>query len=209
MLYALRKLIAIVFLGGIVWFVYKDLDYLDQPWFMHALGILAIVFAVFWLIVPLLVVKLRIRQRLEQNTKRYEDWLAEHGSSTPQPIEQRSGRIRYEPGELLYFHEKGTLYVPSGTEFEKASARGRPGDVAFPYLAGVNRKIQRVHCLFTDRRLIFCGKTLERSFAYSDVHKTTVAPGGLVFTVAGGVRLAFTFQNPLVAADILKGIRSC
>ncbi len=209
MLYALRKLIAIVFLGGIVWFVYRDLDYLDQPWFMHALGILATIFAVFWLIVPLLVVRLRIRRRLDQNRKRYEEWLAELGPGELQPMAKRVGRVQYEPGETLYFHEKGTLYVPSKAGFDEVSAKGRPGDVAFSDLTGVNRKIQRVHCLFTDRRLVFSGKTLEKSFALSDLHKIKTTPGGLVFTVAGGLRLAFTFQNPLVAADILKRIRSC
>ena len=51
--YALRKLIAFVFLGGMFWFIYQDLDNLDKPWFMHALGLITISFAFFWLIIPM------------------------------------------------------------------------------------------------------------------------------------------------------------
>ena len=55
MIYALRKLIAFVFLGGMFWFIYQDLDNLDKPWFMHALGMIAIAFAFFWLLIPMVV----------------------------------------------------------------------------------------------------------------------------------------------------------
>ena len=54
MIYALRKLIAFVFLGGMFWFIYQDLDNLDKPWFMHALGMLTVPYAIamivfFWI----------------------------------------------------------------------------------------------------------------------------------------------------------------
>ena len=55
MIYALRKLIAFVFLGGIFWFIYQDLDNLDKPWFMHALGMITVAFAFFWLLIPMVV----------------------------------------------------------------------------------------------------------------------------------------------------------
>ena len=77
MLYALRKLIAFMFLGGMFWFIYQDLGNLDKPWFMHALGLITISFAFFWLLIPMAVVKLRIRRRLKQNRERYEKWLAD------------------------------------------------------------------------------------------------------------------------------------
>ena len=63
MIYALRKLIAFVFLGGMFWFIYQDLGNLDQPWFMHALGLITIAFAFFWLLIPVAVVWYRIRCR--------------------------------------------------------------------------------------------------------------------------------------------------
>lgn len=208
MLYALRKLIALVFLGGIVWFIYRDLDYLDQPWFMHALGVLAVVFAVFWLIVPLLVVRMRIRKRVAQNRERYGKWL-ESRPPEPQPLARRSNEhVRLEPGEKVFFHEKGTLYVPSGAGFDAVAAKGRPGDVAFSALTGVNRKIQRVHYMLTGDRLIFSGKTLEHSVPLRDIAKAAPTPGGIVFHVAGGPRLAFTFQNPLIAADVFGRVAS-
>ena len=56
MIYALRKLIAFVFLGGMFWFIYQDLDNLDKPWFMHALGLITVAFAFFWLLIPMVVV---------------------------------------------------------------------------------------------------------------------------------------------------------
>ena len=80
MTYALRKLIAFVFLGGMFWFIYQDLDNLDKPWFMHALGMLAVVFAFFWLLIPMVVVRLRIRHRVGRNQERYDRWLAEGGT---------------------------------------------------------------------------------------------------------------------------------
>ncbi len=64
--YALRKLIAFVFLGGMFWFVYQDLDNLDKPWFMHALGLITIAFAFFWLLIPMIVVELRISGKTGQ-----------------------------------------------------------------------------------------------------------------------------------------------
>ena len=68
----------------------------------------------------------------------------------------------------------------------------------------------------TTRRLAFAGKGLDIRIPWEELKKYTVMPGGIVFesthpkqnTAADGgmsaVRFAFTFQNPLVVADILK-----
>ena len=114
-LYALRKLIAFVFLGGMFWFIYQDLDNLDKPWFMHALGLITIAFAFFWLLIPMIVVKLRIRRRIRQNRVRYEKWLADGGVASIHPRPAQKARLNpVDPGELAFSHEKGTLYILSG-----------------------------------------------------------------------------------------------
>ena len=77
MTYALRKLIAFVFLGGLFWFIYQDLDNLGEDWFMHALGLITVVFALFWLFIPMVVVWTRRRRRVRRNCERYEKWLSE------------------------------------------------------------------------------------------------------------------------------------
>ena len=68
----------------------------------------------------------------------------------------------------------------------------------------------------TNRRLAFAGKDLDIRMPWEELKKFTVMPGGIVFeathikqnaaTVGGmaSTRFAFTFQNPLVAADILR-----
>lgn len=68
----------------------------------------------------------------------------------------------------------------------------------------------------TNRRLAFAGKDLDIRIPWEELKKFTVMPGGIVFeathimhntaTVDGmsSTRFAFTFQNPLVTADILR-----
>ncbi len=220
MIYALRKLIAFVFLGGMFWFIYQDLDNLDKPWFMHALGMIAIVFASFWLLIPMIVVWFRIRRRCMQNRERYQKWLAAGGVGQIKERPARNARLELEPGEQAYFHEKGTLYVEQVEkwEIEKSDVPrpvGRPSDVAFP---GYRRKChvcQRTHCYITNRRVAFAGKDLDIRISFAELKKFSIMPGGIVFeaghwkpnTAPAGsetaIRFAFTFQNPLVAADIL------
>ena len=205
MIYALRKLIAFVFLGGMFWFIYQDLDNLDKPWFMHALGLIAIVFAFFWLLIPMVVVRFRIAARRRQNRARHAEWRSALGPGGPQPLEKGGERLLLEDGERVYFHERGTLYVRAGAGFDEVSVRGRPGDVAFPRLRHLGRKIQRVHFYLTDRRLVFRGKELDRAYALSAVSSFADTPGGIVFSLPAGDggELAFTFRNPLVVLDVL------
>ena len=211
MLYALRKLIAFVFLGGMFWFIYQDLDNLDQPWFMHALGLITIVFAFFWLLIPMVVVKLRIHRRLKQNRERYEKWLADGGIATIRPRPAQKVRLNpVDPDEQAFFHEKGTLYVSRDAFGIDISERpvGRPSDVAFPGRRRDCHVCQRTHCYFTNRRVVFEGKGLDISIPFADLSKTMVTPGGIVFEAASAMRFAFTFQNPLVAADVLERART-
>ena len=205
MIYALRKLIAFVFLGGMFWFIYQDLDNLDKPWFMHALGMIAIAFACFWLLVPMVVVWLRIRRRNAQNRERYRKWLADGGIATIAERPARNSRLDLEPGEQMYFHEKGTLYI----EGEKVAGGGsvdrplgHPSDVAFPGYRRNCHVCQRTHCYITNRRVVFVGKELDIRISLADLRKFSIMPGGIVFDAAE--RLAYTFQNPLVAADVLR-----
>ena len=88
------------------------------------------------------------------------------------------------------------------------SVSGRPGDVAFPRLRHLRRKIQRVHFYLTDRRVVFLGKELDRAFALSDDLSFSDTPGGIVFSFpsAEGGEMAFTFRNPLVVADVLRAV---
>ena len=216
MIYALRKLIAFVFLGGMFWFIYQDLSNLDKPWFMHALGMIVIAFAFFWLLIPMVVVWFRIRRRRAQNQVRYAKWLAAGGVAQICERPARNARLDLEPGEQACFHEKGTLYAARGGQGDAERPLGRPSDVAFP---GYRRKChvcQRTHCYMTTRRLAFAGKDLDIRIPWGDLRKFTVTPGGIVFEVArqrphaiaeadsSAVRFAFTFQNPLIAADVLQ-----
>ena len=210
MIYALRKLIAFVFLGGMFWFIYQDLDNLDKPWFMHALGLITIAFAFFWLLIPMVVVHFRIRRRRIHNRERHAKWREEHGDSPPKPLPDGNARISLEPGEHVYFHEKGTLYATREAALGEVSWNGRPSDVAFPRFSRACRRIQRTHCYLTDRRIVFAGKELFRPVPFAELKSFADAPGGLVFRVSGpetDARLAFTFQNPLIAADVLRFLK--
>ena len=207
MTYALRKLIAFVFLGGMFWFIYQDLDNLDQPWFMHALGMITIAFAFFWLLIPMVVVRLRIRRRRMQNKERYQAWLAEGGLATVRPRPAKKVRLEaVDPNEQAFFHEKGTLYVGLGSAGIDVSERpvGRPSDVAFPGHRHDCHVCQRTHCYFTNRRVVFEGKGLDINIPFADLKKTMVAPGGIIFESLSAQCYAFTFQNPLVVADVLR-----
>lgn len=207
MLYALRKLIAFVFLAGIFWFIYNDPAEIGSPWFMHTLGVITFLFAFFWMVIPVLVVRMRIRKRQRQNVLRYAEWRKELEGQNLQPLVYKTNKLVLAEGETVWLHEKGTLYVVPRTGFDEISVKGRPGDVAFPGLRRNMRKIQRTHCYFTERRIMFAGKTLSYSLSYSELKKFVDKPGGLVFVVGKGEKnytLAFTFQNPLIAADYLK-----
>ena len=223
MIYALRKLIAFVFLGGMFWFIYQDLGNLDKPWFMHALGLITIAFAFFWLLIPMVVVWFRIRRRRAQNQERYRKWLADGGIANISERPARNARLDLEPGEQAFSHEKGTLYVEKVRRGEGEKVRrgegekvGRPSDVAFPGYRRDCRICQRTHCYMTNRRLAFAGKDLDIRIPWEGLKKFTVMPGGIVFEAThivhntamvdgmSSTRFAFTFQNPLVAADILR-----
>ena len=210
MIYALRKLIAFVFLGGMFWFIYQDLDNLNKPWFMHALGLITVAFAFFWLLIPMIVVHFRIRRRCAQNRERYAKWRAELGEGAPQPQMRRHIPVSLEPDELVYFHEKGTLYATKGAAIGDVSRAGRPSDVAFPRFNRLCSRIQRTHCYMTDRRLLFVGKDFFKPIPFTALKSFADTPGGLVFELDGtgtDARLAFTFQNPLIASDILNFVR--
>jgi uncharacterized membrane protein len=213
-IYALRKLIAFVFLGGMFWFIYQDLGNLGKPWFMHALGLIAIAFAFFWLLIPMIVVWFRIRRRRAQNQERYEKWLADGGVGNICERQARNARLDLEPGDWACFHEKGTLYVEN-VKKKGGEKVGRPSDVAFPGYRRNCHVCQRTHCYMTNRRLAFAGKDLDIRIFWEELKKFTVTPGGIVFEAAcskqvaancdvPATRLAFTFQNPLVAADVLR-----
>ena len=210
MIYALRKLIAFVFLGGMFWFIYQDLDNINKPWFMHALGLITVAFAFFWLLIPMIVVHFRIRHRCAQNRKRYAQWRAKIGDAPLQPHSRRSAPISFEPDEKVYFHEKGTLYATKGSAIGDVSRRFRPSDVAFPRFHRACSRAQRIHFYITDRRLLFVGKELFKSIPFAEVISFSGAPGGLVFNISpkeADARIAFTVQNPLIAFDILDFVR--
>ena len=204
--YALRKLIAVVFLGGIFWFVYQDLDNLNKPWFMHALGLITVAFAFFWLLIPMVVVWCRIRRRCAQNKTRYQKWLVEGGVSNLRSRPLKNARLMaVDSDEQAFFHEKGTLYVDLGVSEGNLADRpvGRPSDVAF---AGYRRDFhvcQRTHCYFTNKRVVFEGRDLEVGIPFGELTRCTVTPGGIAFEKADAAPFLFTFQNPLIAADIL------
>ena len=204
--YALRKLIAFMFLGGMFWFIYQDLDNLDKPWFMHALGLITIAFAFFWLLIPMVVVKLRIRRRIRLNKERYQKWQADGGIAAIRPRPAKKVRLEpVDPEEQAFFHEKGTLYVSGGVSGLDVSSRpvGRPSDVAFPGHRSEGYVCQRTHCYFTNRRIVFAGKGIDVNIPFADLKNTIVEPGGIVFEAESAMRFAFTFQNPLIAADVI------
>ena len=210
MIYALRKLIAFVFLGGMFWFIFQDLNNLDKPWFMHALGLITIAFAFFWLLIPMVVVYFRIRCRRRQNREQYARWREEMGGASPRPHARRSAKISLEPDEQVYFHEKGTIYATKGADIGEISRECRPSDVAFPRFSRRCSRVQRVHFYITDRRLIFVGKTIFKSIPFAEIASVSDAPGGLVFDVpslGAHASIAFTVQNPLIACDILDFAR--
>ena len=209
-IYALRKLIAFVFLGGMFWFIYQDLDNLNKPWFMHALGLITIAFAFFWLLIPMVVVWCRIRHRCAQNRARYQKWLAEGGVSNLQSRPVKNVRLMaVDSDEQAFFHEKGTLYVDLNfTEGHLADRPvGRPSDVAF---SGYRRNFhvcQRTHCYFTNKRVVFEGKDRVSAIPFGDLTKYVVTPGGIAFEKADAASFLFTFQNPLIAADVLRFVK--
>ena len=220
MTYVLRKLIAFVFLGGMFWFIYQDLDNLDKPWFMHALGLITVAFAFFWLLIPMVVVQCRIAARRRQNKERHAKWLADGGFAgiRPQLVKgsaQSRGIAAIASDDKIYFHEKGTLYAEfevAGLDPSLGASRpvGRPSDVAFPGFKRKCRVSQRTHCYFTERRVAFVGKDLDFCVPFAEIKSFSVMPGGIVFVMKRGesaVRLAFTFQNPLIAAEVLRHLR--
>jgi len=208
-IYALRKLIAFVFLGGMFWFVYQDLGNLGKPWFMHALGLITFAFAFFWLLIPMVVVWCRIYRRRAQNMVRYQKWLDEGGLANIRPYSPRNAKfMTVQSGEQIFSHEKGTLYVSSRFPGIDMTARpvGRPSDVAFPGNQRDFHVCQRTHCYITNRRVAFDGKGLDADVPFGELKSFSVAPGGIVFVLADSV-LLFTFQNPHIAADILRFAR--
>ncbi|MBR1921121.1 MAG: hypothetical protein IJ829_03830 [Kiritimatiellae bacterium] len=214
MIYALRKLIAFVFLGGMFWFIYQDLGNLDKPWFMHALGMIAVAFAFFWLLIPMVVVWTRRVCRVRRNRERHAKWLAEGGAAAIVPhLRRRRGKAAnltaIGKDERIYFHEKGTLYTAFKAppyDGYQPSRPGCPSDVAFPHFRQKCCVGQRTHCYITDRGVAFAGKDLDFSIPFAKIRSLFVEPGGIVFDYDRRPfpsRFAFTFQNPLIAADIL------
>lgn len=207
MIYALRKLIAFVFLGGMFWFIYQDLGNLGKPWFMRALGVMALLFAVFVFFIPSMVVRCRISRRKRQNKVRHAAWLAELAGASPASIPVKKSILRLADDERAYLHEKGTLYVPMDADFDVAVRGGGASDVAFPRFDPACGRIQRTHCYVTDRKVVFAAKGCSWEIPFAELRSFSESPGGLVFDAARcgkPVRVAFTFQNPLVAADILR-----
>ncbi len=123
MIYALRKLIAFVFLGGLFWFIYQDLDNLEQPWFMHALGLIVIAFAFFWLLIPMVVVHFRIVARRRQNAASYAEWRAALGPGGPQPLAKGGGRLQLADGGELAFTFRNPLVVTDILALKTRSGR--------------------------------------------------------------------------------------
>ena len=199
------------------WFIYQDLGNLDKPWFMHALGLITVAFAFFWLLIPIMVVWCRIRRRCAQNKARYQKWRAEGGIVNLRPGPVKNIRlVAVDSEEQVFFHEKGTLYIqviaqpvrahsPSAPSAPQRPV-GRPSDVAFPKMRRDFHVCQRTHCYVTNHRIVFEGKDLDISVPFGELRKFSVSPGGIVFEVCDSTFL-FTFQNPLVVADILRYAR--
>ena len=205
MKYALRKLIAFVFLLGIAWYIYRDFDNIWNQNYMSSIGGLFVIFAAFWLIVPLAVVWARIWKRVRKNRRGHSEWLEEVKDDGPRP-HRRNHRLNIDPSEQIWFHEKGTMYVRGTSAYDAVTVSGRIGDVAFPHEPREWRKAQRVHCYFTDRRILFLGKEIDVDVPFAEIVRFHSTVGGLVFDVKKGeadFSAAFTFANPLIAADIL------
>ena len=178
---------------------------------MHALGLITIVFAFFWLLIPMVVVKLRIFRRIRQNKDRYQKWLADGGVAAIRPRPAKKVRLEpVDPDEQAFFHEKGTLYVRGRVPGLDISLRpvGRPSDVAFPGHRSDGYVCQRTHCYFTNRRIVFAGKGVDINILLANLKNIVVEPGGIVFETTDAMRFAFTFQNPLIAADVLGHLRT-
>ena len=177
MIYSLRKLIAFVFLGGMFWLIYQDLDNLGKPWFMHALGLITVAFAFFWLLIPMVVVWTRRRSRVRRNRERHAKWLAEGGTSGISPHPAGRGKTAslasIAKDERIFFHEKGTLYTslaaPPYDGYAGPSRPGRASDVAFPHFRQKCNVDQRTHCYFTDRGIAFAGKELDFAVPFSEL----------------------------------------
>ena len=164
----------------------------------------------------------RLVSSLKQNRERYEKWLADGGVASIRPRPAQKVRLNpIDPDEQAFFHEKGTLYIaadvksggarsPSALSIGNMASRpvGCPSDVAFPGHRSNGYVCQRTHCYFTNRRVAFVGKDLDISIPFADLKKATVKPGGMVFEASENMRYAFTFQNPLVAADVLERART-
>jgi hypothetical protein len=204
--YALRKLIAAVFLGGMVWFVFHGCDNLDDPLFATSIGCLTIAFFFFWVFIPILVTRLRIRSRQRKNLERFEKWRDAVKGHGPRPFRNPDPRVELVSGENLYFREKGTLYVEKHAGFEGVTAHGRLGEVAFPGRPRSCRKAQRTRFYLTDCRLVFANKQLCLDIPLANLTDYVDTPGGIVFTVVHDgrtVRIAFTFQNPLITKSVM------
>ena len=167
--------------------------------------------------VPMVVVCVRIRRRRAQNAERHRKWLEEGGVARIRPRPAKSARVASaEPDEQIFFHEKGTLYVGLGAPGFDAAVHqdrptGRPSDVAFPGFRRVCHVCQRTHCYITNKRMAFGGKDLALGISFAELGKCTVMPGGIVFETgcgASAASFAFTFQNPLIAVDILRFARN-
>lgn len=208
MKYALRKLIAFVFLLGIAWYIYRDLDNIWNQNYMASIGGLVVSFAAFWLIVPLAVVWFRVWKRTRKNRRGYALWLEEVAVDGPRP-HRRNHRLNIDPSESVWFHEKGTIYIRGTSAYDLVTVPGRIGDVAFPHEPRVWRKAQRMHCYFTDKRILFLGKEIDCDVPFAEVVRFHHTVGGLVFEVKKDesvFSIAFTFVNPFIAVDILKRI---
>lgn len=206
MKYALRKLIAFVFLMGILWLIYRDMDEVWDPAFRASIAGLLVTFAALWLLIPVIVVWLRIWKRTRKNIVEYTKWRDATGVEGLRPC---AGGLKFkaEPGETAWFHEKGTFYVDGNPAFDAATVSSRIGDVAFPREQRVWRKAQRVHCYFTDRRVLFLGKEIDCDVPLAELSGFKSTVGGLVFDIRKegiAFRVAFTFGNPLIAATILN-----
>lgn len=194
MRHALRNLIAFVFLCGIFWYVYQDIENLWNPRFQITIAVLVLVFAMFWILVPIAVVKMRIIRRNAKNMREYEAWKS-RGAEKPH-------------GERFIFHEKGTLYLEPGKGFDGISQPGRPGEVAFPKEYREWRKIQRVHCYLGREKVLFKGRMLDYSVPLGDISVEKIMPGGVIFEIRENngdtMRLCFTLSNPLIFSEIFR-----
>ena len=216
MTYALRKLIAFVFLGGMFWFVYQDLGNVGKPWFMHSLAVITVAFAFFWLLIPMVVVWFRRRGRVRRNREGHARWLEAGGAGRVRPkpavTARAAGIASVRQGDMVFLHEKGTLYAdalgaPSLPAIPADGPCGTPSDVAFPHFRRRCRVFRHTHCYVTDRGVAFAGKGLDFMVPFAELKSLSAEPGGIVFEAAsdaGSARLAFTSQNPLIAADILQ-----